>query len=52
MNEENTNNLPTPPRLDEEQQKKMLEQAIKTAPTEEIRKQMQNNLDQLNKKNN
>jgi hypothetical protein len=30
----------------------MLEQAIKTAPTEEIRKQMQNNLDQLNKKNN
>ena len=52
MTEENTNKLPTPPRMSIEMQRRTLIQAIKTAPTEEIRKSMEKTLEQFNKKNN
>jgi len=52
MTEENINKLPTPPRMSEEMQRSAIIQAIKTAPTEEMRKRMEKTLEKLNKKNN
>tara|TARA_B100000035_G_C20859479_1_gene491196 strand:- start:143 stop:298 length:156 start_codon:yes stop_codon:yes gene_type:complete len=51
MNEKEQNPPPPPP-LNMDRMKKSLEHMLKSAPTEEIRKKVQSQIDELNKKNN
>ena len=44
-------NLPKPPKLDASQMQKMMEQAKRTAPSEEIMRKVEQEIEELKKQN-